>query len=109
MLADKLKKMLSIKEAIRQAIIEKGVSCPDDTLLERYPDRIKKISTGAGGGMEPSLCFCRQEAILGDRQIECCDNGCKSNGLIRYYEGAGNYQLIGSYSGVQRVSIVVEE
>lgn len=109
MLTDKLKKILDVKEAIRQAIMEKGVSCPDDTALERYPDRIRRISAGTGSGIESSLCFCRLEEVLADRQIECRANGFRSSGLIRYYEGAENYPLITFYAGAERVNIVAEE
>ena len=44
--ADKLTGILNSKEAIRQAIISKGQSCPSSTLFADYASLISNISTG---------------------------------------------------------------
>ena len=41
--ADKLRILLDIKEAIRQAIIEKQVETPEETPFADYPDKIREI------------------------------------------------------------------
>ena len=46
--ADKLNKLLETKQAIKQAIIDKGVSVGDDTKFADYPSKINSITTGGG-------------------------------------------------------------
>lgn len=48
--ADKLNKLLATKTAIKQAIINKGVEVPDDTIFADYPAKISAIESGGGGG-----------------------------------------------------------
>ena len=48
--ADKLNKILETKQAIRQAIITKGVDVGEDTKFADYPSRIAAIQTGSGEG-----------------------------------------------------------
>jgi predicted Zn-dependent peptidase len=48
--ADKLNKILETKQAIRQAIITKGVEVGEDTKFADYPSRIVAIQTGSGEG-----------------------------------------------------------
>ena len=45
---DKLNKILSIKETIKQAIISKGVSISDTDTFASYADKIEAIITGSG-------------------------------------------------------------
>ena len=47
--ADKLKKVLDTKLAIKQAIIEKGVAVSDTDTFASYPEKIRVIPTGGGG------------------------------------------------------------
>ena len=46
--AEKLKKVLDTKLAIKQAIIEKGVAISDTDTFASYPNKIKIIPTGGG-------------------------------------------------------------
>ena len=48
--ADKLNKILETKQAIRQAIITKGVDVPSDTVFADYPSRIAAIQAGSSEG-----------------------------------------------------------
>ena len=48
--ADKLNKLLETKEAIKQAIRDKGVEVADHDVFAAYPNAIRKIETGSGGG-----------------------------------------------------------
>lgn len=45
--ADKLNKVLSTKEAIKAAIIEKGQTVEDADIFASYPDKIRAIETGS--------------------------------------------------------------
>lgn len=108
-LTEKLGKILQIKEEIRRAIVEKGVSCTDNTALAQYPDRIRKISTGSGGGIDTSLCFCQMEAVHAVQQTVYCDNGSRSNGAIRHYDGAGTFSLTAAVCNNSRLNISAEE
>ena len=45
--ADKLNKILTTKQAIKQAIVDKGVDVSDDTVFADYPSKIGEISTGS--------------------------------------------------------------
>ena len=45
--AEKLQAILNSKEAIRLAIVDKGVSVPEETILSQYPTKISEISAGA--------------------------------------------------------------
>jgi surface protein len=47
--ADKLNKLLQTKQAIKQAIINKGVEVADDTVFADYPSKIESIESGGGG------------------------------------------------------------
>ena len=52
--ADKLNKLLETKQAIKQAIINKGVEVADDTKFADYPSKISSIESGGGeGGGDP--------------------------------------------------------
>ena len=52
--ADKLNKLLETKQAIKQAIIDKGVEVADDTKFADYPSKISSIESGSGeGGGDP--------------------------------------------------------
>lgn len=53
-IADKLQKLLSTKEAIKQAIISKGVSVSDTDTFSSYASKIQQIEAGGGtsGGSE---------------------------------------------------------
>ena len=51
--ADKLNKLLNTKQAIKQAIIDKGVDVSDDTKFADYPAKINSIESGSGGGGDP--------------------------------------------------------
>ena len=46
--ADKFNKLIETKEAIKQAIIEKGVEIDNDTIFADYPFKIISIKTGDG-------------------------------------------------------------
>ena len=46
--ADKLNKLLETKQAIKQAIIDKGVDVSDDTVFAEYPALIDSIEVGGG-------------------------------------------------------------
>ena len=46
--ADKLNKLLETKQAIKQAIIDKGVDVADDTVFADYPGKIESIVTEGG-------------------------------------------------------------
>ena len=48
--ADKLNKLLETKQAIKQAIIDKGVDVSDDTVFADYPSKIASIESGSGEG-----------------------------------------------------------
>ena len=48
--ADKLNKLLETKQAIKQAIIGKGVEVADDTVFADYPAKIASIESGSGEG-----------------------------------------------------------
>ena len=50
--ADKLQKLLETKAAIRQAITNKGVEVPDDTVFADYPSKISAIESDGSGGNE---------------------------------------------------------
>lgn len=47
---DKLNKVKETKEAIKQAIINKGVNVGDDTIFADYPNKISEITSGEGSG-----------------------------------------------------------
>ena len=49
--ADKLNKLLETKQAIKQAIVDKGVEVGDDTKFSDYPAKIASIESG--GGADP--------------------------------------------------------
>ena len=52
--ADKLNKLLETKQAIKQAIIDKGVDVSDDTVFADYASKISEIEAGSGeGGVDP--------------------------------------------------------
>ena len=46
--ADKLNKLLETKQAIKQAIINKGVEVADDTVFADYPSKISSIEVSGG-------------------------------------------------------------
>lgn len=46
--ADKLNKLLETKQAIKQAIIDKGVDVSDDTVFAEYAAKINAIESGGG-------------------------------------------------------------
>lgn len=48
---DKLNKVKETKTAIRQAIANKGVEVPEDTIFADYPDKIAAIESGGGGSL----------------------------------------------------------
>lgn len=48
---DKLNKVKETKAAIRQAIANKGVEVPEDTIFADYPDKITAIESGGGGSL----------------------------------------------------------
>jgi hypothetical protein len=48
--AEKLKKVLDTKLAIKQAIMEKGVAVSDTDTFASYPEKIRVIPTGGGSG-----------------------------------------------------------
>lgn len=50
--SDKLQGILNSKEAIRQAIKYKGVSCEKTVPLSHYANKIKSISSGGGLGLK---------------------------------------------------------
>lgn len=50
--ADKLNAILNTKEAIKQAIRDKGVYIGDHDAFAEYPDAIRRIETGSGGSDE---------------------------------------------------------
>ena len=50
--ADKLNAILNTKEAIKQAIIAKGVDIKEDTVFADYPGKIKDIQAGSGSGSD---------------------------------------------------------
>lgn len=52
--ADKLNAVLASKNAIKNAIVAKGVAVPDNTPLSQYASKINSITTGSGGGGEPT-------------------------------------------------------
>lgn len=110
-LTEKLRKVLQIKEEIRQAIIEKGVSCTDNIAFEQYPDRIRKISVGTGvsKGIDTSLCFCQMVAVPVIQQTVYCNNGSLSSGAIRHYDGAGTFPLTAAVVYGSRLNILAEE
>lgn len=63
--SDKLNGITNTKENIRQAIIQKGVSCPNSTVFAAYPDKIKAIqSGGTGSGVDLSLIVFRIHAEI---------------------------------------------
>lgn len=107
-LTEKLRKILQIKEEIRRAIVEKGVSCTDNTALDQYPERIRRIST-VEGGMDTSLCLYRVGALSVVQQMTYCNNGCRSNGAIRHYDGAGIFPLTDAVGNCSRLNLLVEE
>ena len=45
-IAEKLQQIITIKEAIRKAIIDKGVNCSKKVKFESYPSLISKIVGG---------------------------------------------------------------
>ena len=47
-IVNKLNKLIETKEAIKQAIIEKGVSIDDNTVFSDYPAKISSIKAGDG-------------------------------------------------------------
>ena len=47
--ADKLNKLLETKQAIKQAIMDKGVDISDDTVFADYPSKIYEIENHGGG------------------------------------------------------------
>ena len=55
--ADKLNKILETKQAIRQAIITKGVDVGEDTKFADYPSKIAAIQTGSSEGGSGSDAF----------------------------------------------------
>lgn len=50
--ADKLQKLLETKDAIRQAIVSKGVEISDDTVFADYANKINEIEAGGSGDSE---------------------------------------------------------
>lgn len=60
---DKLNKILSIKETIKQAIISKGVSISDTDTFASYADKIEAIITGSGSVTKYGLSM---DSILGN-------------------------------------------
>ena len=75
--ADKLNKILETKQAIRQAIITKGVDVGEDTVFADYPSRIAAIQTGSGEGGSGSDAFYNMRT----------QNGTNMYGLFCYYPG----------------------
>ena len=53
--ADKLNKLLETKQAIKQAIIDKGVEVSDDTVFADYPSKIDSIEGGGGNSYYEDL------------------------------------------------------
>lgn len=65
--ADKLNKVQSTKAAIKQAIIDKGVDVPNDTVFADYPAKIGAIESGGGtpsGGWQPQPDWWDIEALF---------------------------------------------
>lgn len=77
--ADKLNKILETKQAIRQAIITKGVDVGEDTKFADYPSRIAAIQTGSGEGTGGA-----SDAFYNLRT----DNGTNFSSLFYCYSGS---------------------
>jgi surface protein len=77
--ADKLNKLLETKQAIRQAIITKGVDVGEDTKFADYPSRIAAIQTGSGEGTGGA-----SDAFFNMRT----QNGTNMYGLFCHYQGS---------------------
>lgn len=45
-IAEKLQQIITIKEAIRKAIVNKGVDCDKEVKFEKYPTLISQIAGG---------------------------------------------------------------
>ena len=75
--ADKLNKLLETKQAIKQAIIDKGVEVTDDTKFADYPSKIASIESGSSsGGGDPYY-----EELHNNRT----NNGANFNYYFYYY------------------------
>lgn len=77
--ADKLNKILETKQAIRQAIITKGVDVGEDTKFADYPSKIAAIQTGSGEGTGGA-----SDAFFNMRT----QNGTNMYALFTYYPGS---------------------
>lgn len=77
--ADKLNKLLETKQAIRQAIITKGVDVGEDTKFADYPNKIAAIQTGSGEGTGGA-----SDAFYNMRT----QNGTNMYALFCYYPGS---------------------
>ena len=73
--ADKLNKLLETKQAIKQAIIDKGVDVSDNTVFADYPSKINSIESGEGGG----------DPYYEDLYNMRTNNGTNMAGLFSYY------------------------
>ena len=71
--ADKLNKLLETNQAIKQAIIEKGVEVADDTKFADYPSKISSIPMEGGNPYYEDLYNLRTS------------NGTNMSGLFAYY------------------------
>ena len=74
--ADKLNKILETKQAIKAAIISKGVDVGEDTKFADYPSRIAAIQTGSGEGASDAFFNLRT------------DNGTNMSYLFAYFPGS---------------------
>lgn len=70
---DKLNKALETKDAIREAIIAKGIDVPDDLVFADYPDKIADIKGDDGNSGIDYTCV----------YLAATDNGTNYEGLFR--------------------------
>lgn len=70
--ADKLNYLIATKEAIKQAIVDKGVTVPQDATFRSYATLIGTIS-GGGGGEDLDTEIAELEAIIAEQAQTIAD------------------------------------
>ena len=75
---EKLQEILTIKNEIKGAIRDKGGKIEDGTPFSNYPNCIRNIETGSGGGGDPIY-----EIVYNTKT----ENGMNFDGLFRDYKG----------------------
>lgn len=100
-IADKLRKVLSTKNALKQALIDKGVEVSDTDDFASYVGKIESITGGGGASIPMGVAFwidgqmnmrdgSKNTSVLAMQNLCWADNGQGTTGDREYLQQSGN-------------------